>query len=92
MIKSLAGQINRLGTTDQFDDLVQMVQSNGQSLQNMGPCLRFFELETRPAANHILAVGNKIAHHVHQAQIFGLFVHDRQKNDAEGSLQLGVFV
>ena len=80
------------GASDDLDDLVDIIQRNEQAFQNVCPLLGFVQVVFRPSGDHILLMLQIIFQKLFQAQHLGLIVHQRQHDDTEGLLQLGMLV
>lgn len=87
-----AGLGGVLGAADQGDDLVNVVQGDEEAFQDVGPLLRLPELKEAPAAHHLLAVVQVVAHQVQEGEDLGLPVHDGEEVHREGGLEGGVLV
>ena len=80
------------GGLDHGDHLVDPVEGNDQPLQDVGPLPRPREFEGRPADDHLLAELQEALENVPQVEDPGLPPVDREHDDPEGGLHLGVLV
>ena len=72
-----------LAGADDGHDFVDMVQRLQQAFQNMGPVLRFVQLELRPPGHNVLLVLQVVIDHLPQVQHLGLPVYQGQHVGAE---------
>ena len=86
------GLVDVLRGPDELDDGVEVVQGDGQALQDVGPGFGLLQVEPRPAPDDVLAVGDEVFHDVDQAERLGLLVDDGQHDDPEGGLEGRVLV
>ena len=66
--QAVSGLFRRLAGTNQRNDLVDVVQSNDQALQNVCALLRFVQVELRATHHHIVAVVDVVRHHLLEVQ------------------------
>ena len=77
---------------DDVHDLVDIVQSFEQALQNVGAGQGLIQIVFGAAGDHVLLVQDVIIQRVPQGQHLGLPVHQGQHDHAEGFLHLGMLV
>ena len=81
---------NGLGSPQNFDDLVDKVQSDHQAFQNVGPVLGLFQVKLGAAGDHFQLELDILLQDLPQGQHLGLSAHNGQQDHPEGALQLGV--
>src|SRR5690606_7901712 len=84
--------VRRLRPTDDLDHLVDVVDGDLQTLEDVLPLQRLAELELGTPAHHFVSVLHEVVEHLLQAQHPGDAVHQRQHDDAEGALHLRVLI
>ena len=77
---------------DERDHRVEVVEGDAQALEDVGPGLGLAQLELDAAADDLAAELDEVLDHLEQRQHPRPAGDDRQHDDAEGLLQLGVLV
>ncbi len=90
--KPIPGLFHGLACPDKSNDLVDMVQCNLQSFQDMGALAGLLKFELAAPGDHHYSVVNEMYDKFFQVQHQGLAVYQCQINDAERGLHLGMFV
>ena len=90
--QAFLGDLRGTAGTDDMDHLVNVIQSDQQSLQDVIPFLRLIEIVFRSSGYHVLLMLQVELEHIQKIQYFGFVVHQRQHDDAEGVLKLGVLI
>ena len=90
--QSIAGNISSLGLTNSGNYCIQMIQSNGQALQNMSSGLCLGQLISGSSGNNILLMLDVIMQYLLQSQNAWLVIHQSQHNYTKGILQLSMLV
>ena len=80
------------GGADQGDHLVQVVEGDGEALEDVGPGLRLAQLEGGAPAHHLAAEVEEELADLEQVQHPRPLLDDGQHDDPEGVLELGVLV
>ena len=80
------------GSLNQFYDLIEVVDGDGQSLENMGPLLGFSELMCRTPIDHHFAMLDKVLENLFEVEDLRLVVDDGQKNNPKRFLHRGHFI
>ena len=75
---------------DNRDNLVDVVQRSHQALQNVGALLGLFQVKDGPAGDDLFLELDVFVQHLVQGERLWLAAHQRQHDDADGVLQLGV--
>ena len=78
------------GTTDDADDVVQMIERDLVADQNVFALFGFAQFENGAPAHHFHAVLDEQLDQGDQAEFAGLASHNGQQDHAEGFLHLGV--
>ena len=87
-----AGDLGVLGTADQLDELIQVVECDLEALEDMGARFRLLEVEERAARDHLTAVLDERQQHLLEGQDHRSAILDREHIDAEGRSHAGLFV
>ena len=90
--ESHPGLRRRAAGADRGDHLVQMIESDEQTLDHMGPLFRPGQLVAAAPDDDRAAMVQEVAQQVVQAQDLGLVVDDRQHVHAVADLELGHLV
>ncbi len=85
------GHVGRLRTADDGDDLVDMVEGDEQTAEDVGPFLGLVEVVARAALHDVVPVVHEVADEVLQVEQHGTSVHQRDVVHREAGLQLRVF-
>ncbi len=86
--QTLAGFGSSLCSADQFDDLVDVIESFLQSFEDMGACFSLPQFVLTAPADDIDAMLDEIAEQLHQAENLWLPVDDGEIDHAESRLHL----
>ena len=81
---------NCLASADNTDHLVDIVQGDQQSLQDMSPFFRFVQVIFCSSGNDIFLVLQVIVQHLLKVQHMGFVVYQSKHDDAESIFQLRV--
>ena len=81
-----------LGSADEGDHLVNVVDGDAEALQDMGAGFGLAQVEEGAFADHVAPVIDKVGEQFAQGKVLGPVVDQGQQDDAEGGLHLGVLV
>ncbi|SUD25102.1 Uncharacterised protein [Paenibacillus macerans] len=90
--QTFAGFFIGIGSANQGDNFVNMIQSDAQAFQDMRPGFGFFQVEFRAPANNFDLVLQIMTKDFLQRQKLRLVIDDRNHVDAERALHRRMFV
>ena len=90
--EGFAGRVGVRRLADDADDLVEVVQRHQQALEDVGPRLCLVQLELGAPDDDFLLEGDVGLEHLRQRERARHAADERDVDDAEGGLHLGVLV
>ena len=82
--------LHGLAAADDADHLIDVIQGNEQTLQQVISLLRLVQVVLRPSGDHFLLMLQVVGQHFLQVQDFGLVADERNHVDTKGVLHLRV--
>ena len=84
--------LGRFAGANQANDLVQIVNGDNQTFQNVRPRLRLLEIVARSAGYDLLLMANVVRQNRFKSHLHGLSVGNGHHVHTHGILKLGVFI
>src|SRR4030095_1065890 len=79
-----------LGSPEEFHNRVDVLEGDPQAFEYVGSGQCLFQLEFASLADHLLSKLEELAYYLEERHHFGMLVHYRKVDYAEGSLELRV--
>src|SRR5690554_2153397 len=72
---------------DDLDHLINILETNFQTQQNMSPLLRFSQIETGPSFHNLFSVHDVVRNHIHKTDLDGSTIYKSKVVHVEVCLQ-----
>ncbi len=86
------GLTGRRRFTDQGHHIIQVIQGNLEPFEDVGPGFGLVEIKAGAPQHDLFTVADKMLQYLFQREQFRAVIDNRQENDTETVLHLGVFV